>query len=136
MPQTGALCASDRAVPGGWTTKIRALTDIVGRPYALMLTPGNVGDIKAAPALLERAGRMRYLSATKAAMPIACAVRSVRQAIPVIPGRCNRERTIPYDKPRYRGRHLVENAFCRLKDFRRVATRYDSSRLTSRQLSR
>ena len=25
----------------------------------------------------------------------------------------------------YRGRHLIENAFCRLKDFRRVATRYD-----------
>jgi transposase len=26
---------------------------------------------------------------------------------------------------RYRGRHLIENAFCRLKDFRRVATHYD-----------
>ena len=32
---------------------------------------------------------------------------------------------IRYDKDRYRGRHLIENAFCRLKDFRRVATRYD-----------
>jgi len=37
----------------------------------------------------------------------------------------NRKRTIRYDKQRYRDRHLVENAFCRLKDFRRVATRYD-----------
>jgi transposase len=53
--------------------------------------------------------------------------RSLREtgAIPVILGRCNRKRTIRYDKQRYRGRHLVENAFCRLKDFRRVATRYD-----------
>ena len=32
---------------------------------------------------------------------------------------------IPYDKQRYKDRHLVENAFCRLKDFRRGATRYD-----------
>lgn len=46
-------------------------------------------------------------------------------AVPVIPGRCNRKRTISYDKDRYRERHLVENAFCRLKDFRRIATRYD-----------
>lgn len=40
-------------------------------------------------------------------------------------GRRNRKRTIRYDKQRYAGRHLIENAFCRLKDFRRVATRYD-----------
>ncbi len=46
-------------------------------------------------------------------------------AVPVIPGRANRKRKIVYDKSRYRERHLIENAFCRLKDFRRVATRYD-----------
>jgi len=45
--------------------------------------------------------------------------------VPVIPGRSNRRRTIQYDKDRYKDRHLIENAFCRLKDFRRVATRYD-----------
>ena len=45
--------------------------------------------------------------------------------VPVIPGRRNRKRKITYDKQRYKERHLVENAFCRLKDFRRVATRYD-----------
>jgi transposase len=48
-----------------------------------------------------------------------------QRARPVIPGRANRKRKIPLDKARYRSRHLVENAFCRLKDFRRVATRYD-----------
>lgn len=45
--------------------------------------------------------------------------------VPVIPGRINRKRTIAYDRRRYRDRHLIGNAFCRLKDFRRVATRYD-----------
>jgi len=43
----------------------------------------------------------------------------------VIPGKANRKRKIPLDEARYRSRHLVENAFCRLEDFRRVATRYD-----------
>ena len=45
--------------------------------------------------------------------------------IPIIPGRRNRKRTIQYDERRYRDRWLVEAMFCRLKDFRRVATRYD-----------
>lgn len=91
-----------------------------------MLTPGNVSDIKAAPALLERAGRMRYLLGDKG-YDADSLRRSLREAgaVPVIPGRRNRKRTIRYDKHRYRARHLVENAFCRLKDFRRIATRYD-----------
>ena len=91
-----------------------------------MLTPGNVSDVKAAPALLERAGRMRYLLGDKGydADRLRRSLRDVG-AVPVIPGRRNRKRTIRYDKDRYRGRHLIENAFCRLKDFRRVATRYD-----------
>ena len=43
----------------------------------------------------------------------------------MIPGRSGRKRTVRYDRKRYKDRHLVENAFCRLNDFRRVATRYD-----------
>jgi len=111
---------------GGWTTKVHVLTDVIGRPYALMLTPSNVSDIKAAPALLEHAGRMRYLLADKG-YDADRLRRSLRDAgtVPVIPGQHNRKRTIRYDKERYRGRHLIENAFCRLKNFRRVVTRYD-----------
>lgn len=45
--------------------------------------------------------------------------------IPVILGRRNRKRPIQYDERRYRDRWLVEAMFCRLKDFRRIATRYD-----------
>ena len=92
----------------------------------LMLTAGNVSDVTAAPALLERAGRMRYLLGDKG-YDADRLRRSLRDAgaVPVIPGRRNRKRVIRYDKDRYRGRHLIENAFCRLKDFRRVATRYD-----------
>lgn len=46
-------------------------------------------------------------------------------AMAVIPGRSNRKKPIRYDEVRYRDRWRIEAAFCRLKDFRRVATRYD-----------
>jgi len=67
----------------------------VGRPYALMLTAGNVSDVKAAPALLERAGRIGYLLADKGydADRRRRLLRDAR-AVPVIPGRRDRERTI------------------------------------------
>ncbi len=91
-----------------------------------MLTGGNVSDIKAATALIKRAGPMRYLLGDKG-YDADHLRRSLRQtgAVPVIPGRCNRKHAIRFDKARYKERHLVENAFCRLKDFRRIATRYD-----------
>lgn len=46
-------------------TKVYTLTDVIGRPYALILTAGNVTDVKAVPMFLERASRMRYLLAAK-----------------------------------------------------------------------
>jgi transposase len=82
--------------------------------------------VTVAPALLARAQGARYVLADKGYDADALR-RAVREAgaVPVIPGRSTRKRRIVYDKSRYRGRHLIENAFCRLKDFRRVATRYD-----------
>jgi transposase len=44
---------------------------------------------------------------------------------PVIPNRSNRKKRFRFDRKRYRNRHKIENGFCRLKDFRRIATRYD-----------
>ena len=44
---------------------------------------------------------------------------------PCIPGRKSRERPVKYDKRRYRRRNRIEIMFGRLKDWRRVATRYD-----------
>ena len=44
---------------------------------------------------------------------------------PCIPGRKSRKTTIKYDKRRYKRRNRIERMFGRLKDWRRVATRYD-----------
>jgi transposase len=91
-----------------------------------MLTAGNVADVKAAPELLDRAAAARYVVADKGYDADALRRRlRARGTVPVIPGRSNRKRAIVYDKARYRWRHQIENAFCRLKDFRRIATRYD-----------
>jgi transposase len=46
---------------------------------------------------------------------------------PVIPSRSNRKIPRRYDKELYKARHLVENFFCRLKQFRALATRYDKT---------
>ena len=43
---------------------------------------------------------------------------------PVIPGRANRKKRIRLDKQAYKGRNVIERCYCRLKDFRRIATRY------------
>ena len=44
---------------------------------------------------------------------------------PVVPNRSNRKQPFSFDRKAYKLRHRIENAFCRLKDFRRIATRYD-----------
>ena len=44
---------------------------------------------------------------------------------PVIPNKSNRKLPFRFNKKSYKKRHRIENAFCRLKDFWRIATRYD-----------
>jgi len=46
-------------------------------------------------------------------------------AKPVIPNKSNRVVVHPFNKRAYKGRNVIERCFCRLKDFRRIATRYD-----------
>ena len=50
-----------------------------------------------------------------------------RGAAAVIPPKTNRKATISFDRDMYRWRHLIENAFAKLKEFRAVATRYDKT---------
>ena len=50
-----------------------------------------------------------------------------RGALAVIPPKAGRKQPICCDFGMYRWRHLVENFFCHLKQFRRIATRYDKT---------
>jgi putative transposase len=48
-----------------------------------------------------------------------------RGTLPVIPNNPTRKNLQPFDPAAYRHRNLIERMFARLKDFRRIATRYD-----------
>ncbi|SDA35201.1 Transposase [Methylobacterium sp. UNC378MF] len=125
--QRGATAQAIGRSRGGQTTKIHALTDVLGRPGVLLLTPGNASAVTTAPAVLAEApGRIGRLAADKGfdADWLRADLRQ-RGITPVIPGKRGRKRKIRPDKPRYRERWRIEATFCRLKDFRRIATRYD-----------
>ena len=56
--------------------------------------------------------------------------RSLREAgkVAVIPPKRNRKEPRDYDRELYQARHLIENFFCKLKQYRAIATRYDKTR--------
>ncbi len=108
-------------------TKIHILTDVLGRPGVIHLTPGNASDVRTAPEVLAKApGRMKRLIADRGfdANGLRHDLRSAGTT-PVIPGTRSRKRPIRHEEVRYRDRWRIEATFCRLKDFRRIATRYD-----------
>ncbi|MBP7337793.1 IS5 family transposase, partial [Niveispirillum sp.] len=98
----------------------------LGRPVALHVTAGNVSDITMAETLLAEVDDCRYVLADKGydSDKLRAKIKE-KGAKPVIPGRKSRKKPIRFDKVRYKFRWMVEAVFCRLKDFRRVATRYD-----------
>ncbi|MBP7339718.1 MAG: IS5 family transposase [Niveispirillum sp.] len=111
---------------GGQTTKVHALTDTLGRPVALHVTAGNVSDITMAETLLAEVDDCRYVLADKGYDSDKLRAKIKEKGVkPVIPGRKSRKKPIRFDKVRYKFRWMVEAVFCRLKDSRRVATRYD-----------
>lgn len=91
-----------------------------------LLSPGNSHDIVTAPALVAAAGPFERLTADKAYDANSFrALLQVRGAEAVIPSTTSRRKPIPYDAFAYAQRNLIERMFGRLKDFRRIATRYD-----------
>src|SRR5262245_744638 len=113
---------------GGLSTKIHALVDALGNPLAFLLTPGQTHDLVGADALLPQMAA-DTLIADKAfdadervREPLAAAGKSA-----LIPPRQNRLTPPDFDRDLYKARHLIENFFCKLKQFRALATRYDKT---------
>lgn len=111
---------------GGRTTKIHALTDLACRPIAFILTGGQVADCTAASVLLQRLVKCRILHADKGydTNHIRRTVEA-KGTMPNIPPKVNRIWKNCFSPYLYRDRNAIERMFCRLKDFRRIATRYD-----------
>ncbi len=107
-------------------TKLHAVTDANGRPLSFFMTAGQVSDYTGAAALLDDLPKAQWMLADRGYD--ADWYRDALQAkgiMPCIPGRKSRNVPVKYDKRRYRSRSRIEIMFGRLKDWRRVATRYD-----------
>ncbi len=91
-----------------------------------MLTGGQVADCTAGAALLERLPNCDVLHGDKGydANSLRRQIEG-RGALPNIPPKSNRKWKNCFSPFLYRNRNAIERMFCRLKDFRRVATRYD-----------
>ena len=110
------------------SSKIHALVDALGNPLAFLLTPGQAHDLAGADALLPQmaAGRLiadkAFDADARVLEPLARAGKSA-----VIPPRPNRLTPRDFDRHLYKERHLIKNFFCKLKQFRAIATRYDKT---------
>jgi transposase len=92
----------------------------------LLLSAGNTNDITMARDLVEAAGPFQRLLADRGYdADHLRRLLAERNAEAVIPTTTSRRRPIPYDVIAYRQRNKVERLWARLKDYRRVATRYD-----------
>jgi transposase len=110
------------------STKIHAMVDALGNPIAVFLTPGQAHDLEGADALLPQM-RADALLADKAfdadervIEPLLAAGKKL-----VIPPKSNRKIQRIFDREMYKARHLIENFFCKLKQYRAIATRYDKT---------
>jgi transposase len=101
------------------------LSDALGRPLRFIITPGQAGDLTAAPALIEGQPGSAVL-ADKAYDSNAFRSLVARMGAEiVIPSSRSRNVRIPHDVQAYKCRNRIERCFSRLKHFRRFATRYD-----------
>ena len=113
---------------GGLSTKIHPLVDALGNPLEFLLTAGQAHDLAGADELLPHMAASRLIADkafdadARVLEPLARAGKSA-----VIPPRPNRLTPREFDRHLYKERHLIENFFCKLKQFRAIATRYDKT---------
>ena len=92
----------------------------------LLLTEGQVSDYRGAATVLPALPDAEVMIADRGYDSDWFREALTSQGIkPCIPGRKNRKHLIEYDTERYKQRNRVERMFGRLKDWRRIATRYD-----------
>ena len=110
------------------STKIHATCDALGNPTGFHLTPGQAHDLQGADALLPSI-EAQALLADKAydAKERVIDKLNEKDITPAIPSNSNKKEQREYDKHLYKERHLIENFFQKLKQYRAIATRYDKT---------
>jgi transposase len=108
------------------STKIHAVVDALGNPLSFHLTPGQACDLDGADQLLPNIVADTVLAdkGYDADERVVEQLESLGKTA-VIPPKRNRTRPRDYDRDLYKARHLIENFFAKLKQYRGIATRYD-----------
>ena len=107
-------------------SKLHAVCDGNGRPLVMLLSEGQMSDYKGAALMLSAMPKAKQLLADKGYdADWFRAALAKRRITPCIPSKANRKTAIPHDAVLYKQRHKIENMFGRLKDWRRIHTRYD-----------
>jgi len=101
--------------------------DGLGNPLHVHITPGNIHDVTEAPKLVEKAQGQNFIADKGYDSNSVIKAIEDKQMTPVIPSKSNRTCKRPIDSHLYKERHLVENFFCKIKRYRRVATRYEKT---------
>ena len=92
----------------------------------MLLIEGQMSDYKGAALMLSAMPKAKQLLADKGYdAGWFRAALAKRRITPCIPSKANRKTAIPHDAVLYKQRHRIENMFGRLKDWRRIHTRYD-----------
>jgi transposase len=105
---------------------LHAVTDENGRPIRFFMSAGEISDYTGAAALLSSLPSAQWLLADRGYDADWFREGLENKDIKAcIPGRKSRTKPVKYDKRRYKCRNRIEIMFGRLKDWRRVATRYD-----------
>ncbi len=99
--------------------------DALGHPVRWLLTGGQVADIDQAQPLLRDLHATQVLADKGDDSDALVIDLRERGMEPVIPPRGNRPEQREYDRHVYKDRNLIERFFCRIKQFRRIATRYE-----------
>lgn len=101
--------------------------DGLGNPTHVHLTPGNVHDVVEAPRLIEAARGKNFIGDKGYDANAVIEAAEAKGMNVIIPPKSNRKDPRKIDFHLYKERHLVECFFNRLKQFRRVATRYEKT---------
>jgi transposase len=106
--------------------KIHAICDALGNPTQFYLTSGEAHDLNGADALLPGVEAEAFL-ADRAYDAQERVINQLQEqgCLVVIPSTQRRKQKRDYDQHLYQARHLIENFFARLKQYRGIATRYD-----------
>ncbi|WP_339158602.1 IS5 family transposase [Methylobacterium bullatum] len=110
---------------GGLSTKIHAATEALGLPVRLIGSPGQNNDITVAHDLVEGFDAKATIADKGYDADHLCDSLAETGTVIVIPPKRNRKIQRSYDVELYKERNRIERFFARLKQYRRVATRYD-----------